>query len=178
MSKFIFIRHGESEANAAGEIATPRTKLTKLGIEQATKTAAKLEGLGVTKIACSPMVRAQQTAEIIAGELGIDVKQIVVVPELEERRFGNHEGKPKMNITEWYYTSNEEPTSEKTSALLARMQRCLKKLKKLTQNEKLLVVGHGSSGFYLIQAAKGKTVVNKFDPPSQMSNADFIEVEV
>jgi hypothetical protein len=42
----------------------------------------------------------------------------------------------------------------------------------------LLVVGHAISGFYLTQISLGKKSVEEFNPPSQMSNADFLKIEI
>ena len=42
----------------------------------------------------------------------------------------------------------------------------------------VVVVGHATSGFYFLQIAKGKTRFVDFDPINQMSNAEFIEVEL
>jgi len=80
--KFYFVRHGQSEANAARLIADSTPKLTKLGREQAIETANSLKDIKITKILTSPLIRARQTAEIIASELGLHVGDIEVVDEL------------------------------------------------------------------------------------------------
>lgn len=178
MSKFYFVRHGQSEANANLTIGTPVTKLSQQGIEQARLTGMKLKDKNITKIVCSPFIRAQQTAETIAGELGIELSNIEIIEELHERRMGDTEGKPKVNENEWFYEGDDGPNMEKRQALLDRTIIALEKIAKIASSEKVAVVGHGVSGFYLIQVAKGHRTLDEFDKHFHMDNADFVEVEI
>lgn len=178
MTSFIFVRHGQSEANANGIIADAHPPLTEEGIGQARRTADEIRGLGVTKVVCSPYLRAQQTAETIAGELGIELKDIEILDDLKERGLGVLEAKPREHEGIWYFADDESEGIEKRVDLYERMKRCLDQLIKRAEGEKLLVVGHSVSGFYLLQAAARKASVNDFDELSMMKNADFVEVEV
>ena len=70
MSRVLLVRHGQSEWNAAGRWqgqADP--PLTELGRRQAAN-AAELVG-AVDVVVCSDLDRARQTAEVMAGRLGI-----------------------------------------------------------------------------------------------------------
>ncbi len=71
--KIYFTRHGESEANLLREHSNRgfRHPLTAKGREQAAALARKLEGVGVTRLFTSPIMRAVQTAEILADALGV-----------------------------------------------------------------------------------------------------------
>jgi broad specificity phosphatase PhoE len=177
MGKFIFVRHGQSQANADGMLAKPDSPLTELGVKQARKTAKEVHDLGISVIACSTMLRAQQTAETIAGHLGIDLKHIRIVDELHERRLGKLEGTPKIHKSSWYDTIKGEADMEYRDDLIKRMQRCFNKLKDMSKEGLVLAVGHSCSGFYLLQISAGKTRFEDFDPHSQLNNADFIEVK-
>lgn len=176
-SKFIFVRHGQSKANAENWIARPDTPLTELGLQQAKETGQSLRGMNIKTIVCSPMIRAQQTAETIAGELGIPVAHIKIVEELHERRFPSMEGKPKTQDSLWYFTTDEGDSEQRTE-LIKRMKKALQKLKKFTEHEDILVVGHGCSGFYMLEIASGKNHFDDFKEVRLMNNADFIEVEL
>lgn len=176
MRDFLFVRHGKSQANADGTIAIASTPLTEEGLKQAHKTSEKLRDKKIKVIACSPYLRAQQTAEVIAGELGIDIANVRVIEELREREFGEIEGGPKTHETAWYYTSNDGEDMEPCEELAMRMAKALKKIDKLRREGLVLVVGHGASGFYLQQVAKGHKTVDEFDPPSQMNNAGVAHV--
>lgn len=171
------MRHGQSQANADKIIADPSSPLTKQGLHEARDTAVKLKDLGITKIVTSPMLRAQQTAEVIAAELGLDIKHIQVINELTERRLGDFETKPKEHESEWYFALNDGNNIEPQDALIKRMQICLEKIKTIETKGMILAVGHAVSGYYLEQVAKGRSNFKDFDPPQQMPNADFIKVK-
>jgi isoleucyl-tRNA synthetase/bisphosphoglycerate-dependent phosphoglycerate mutase len=91
-TKITAIRHGESEGNVNPRYQglVPGTSLTKNGIAQAKATAAVLKDKGVTKIYCSPLARAQETAALIAKATGAEV---MVDERLRETNFGEYEGK-------------------------------------------------------------------------------------
>ena len=175
--QFIFVRHGQSQANADGIIADSTSPLTQTGIDQAKKTGLEIKDLGITTIVCSPYLRAQQTAEIIAGELGIDIAHIKIIEELRERYLGDYEGKPKTKESEWY-TQTDAPTLEPRQELFDRTNIALEKLKTIDTREVVLVVGHAVSGFFLIEAARGAKTLTEMGEHNQVGNADFVKVEI
>ncbi|HKH64159.1 MAG TPA: histidine phosphatase family protein [Solirubrobacterales bacterium] len=82
----LFLRHGESVHNAdrSGEPAahSEGDKLTEKGIEQAHAAGAGLAEHGVTRLLTSPLRRARETAEAVAGPLGLAPEEIDYVGEL------------------------------------------------------------------------------------------------
>ncbi len=78
-----FIRHAESEANAAGIVDTsvPGPGLTEEGQGQAEQLAHQLSRNHFDGIYASDMLRAQQTAAPLAHQLG---KRVEVLPGLQE----------------------------------------------------------------------------------------------
>lgn len=89
------MRHGQSKANAEGVIADRHSPLTNEGIKQARKTALELADFGITVIASSPYFRTQQTAQIIASELGLNPAHIKIIDELRERELGVLQNQPR-----------------------------------------------------------------------------------
>ncbi|MCD8527897.1 MAG: class I tRNA ligase family protein [Candidatus Pacebacteria bacterium] len=90
--KLVFMRHGQSEYNVAGKIQGQyNAPLTETGREQARTAAASLVGTSFSKIICSDLDRAHETANIIAKELGLSVE---VWPELREIDAGTLSGAP------------------------------------------------------------------------------------
>lgn len=180
MAKFYFVRHGQSEANAARLIADDTPKLTELGREQARVTALLLKDKNITKILASPLIRAQQTAEIIAGELGVKLEDIETVQELRERGVGECEGKPKDMESEMYVKLDTERGFEPQAVLIKRLKKALEiiKLASKTTEGNVLVVGHVTAGYYLQQIAKGYNELSEFDEYYHMPNADFMDVEI
>jgi phosphohistidine phosphatase len=67
-----FLRHAEAEDLAESDFDR---KLTPKGLQQAAKVGkfCASHGLEPTVILCSPVTRAKQTAEIVAGAFGRDV---------------------------------------------------------------------------------------------------------
>lgn len=88
-----FVRHGQSEANAAGTISTqvPGPGLSEEGRGQAEQMAQQLGGNRYDAVFASPVVRTQQTAAPLANKLG---KQVEVLPGLREIGAGWYEDEP------------------------------------------------------------------------------------
>ncbi|HUO40877.1 MAG TPA: histidine phosphatase family protein [Mycobacterium sp.] len=91
-----FVRHGQSQANAAGVIDTsvPGPDLTTLGEQQAQAVADELaaDGVPYDGIYASSMVRTQETALPFATAIGKSKSDIVVLPGLDEINAGIYEG--------------------------------------------------------------------------------------
>jgi broad specificity phosphatase PhoE len=85
-----FVRHGESQSNASGTIDTsvPGPPLTEEGMRQAKEAAYRLSTSKPDGVFASSMVRAQQTAQYLADELGESVR---VLPGLREVGAGEYE---------------------------------------------------------------------------------------
>jgi broad specificity phosphatase PhoE len=96
--KVILVRHGEAAANRAGIFASADDNLTEAGRRQAHDAAREL-GLRFRPdvLVSSSFPRARQTAEIIAGTLGIELE---VVGGLHERNFGCLIGHPYARMGE------------------------------------------------------------------------------
>jgi len=94
-----FIRHGQSESNAAGVIntATPGPSLTPQGEAEAQQLARAPHDFDA--VYASTMVRTQQTAAPMAAELH---KQVDVLPGLQEIGAGWFEGKPDSTAATTY----------------------------------------------------------------------------
>ena len=87
MAKIFLVRHGQDEDNLNGILNGRRdTPLTGLGKQQAEIVAQKLQLLKIEVIFSSPLIRANQTANIIATALNI--KNIILNDNLIERDFG------------------------------------------------------------------------------------------
>ncbi len=71
--QFYFLRHGESEANVLQVVSNRGMQhpLTGKGREQARALAGSLLPAGIQAIFTSPLLRAVQTAEILAERLGV-----------------------------------------------------------------------------------------------------------
>jgi probable phosphoglycerate mutase len=88
--KLTLVRHGQTERSSrgaySGQLDVP---LTSLGREQAQRCAERLGGAGVDAIYTSPLVRARDTAQVIADASGAP---LTVDDRLIEVDYGPFEG--------------------------------------------------------------------------------------
>ncbi|HLD32631.1 MAG TPA: class I tRNA ligase family protein, partial [Candidatus Peribacteraceae bacterium] len=91
-TKITALRHGESEGNLIpiyqGKV--PGTNLTQSGRKQAKELAKHFKNEKIRTVYCSPLSRTKQTAEILAKQIGAEVR---VDERLREVSFGEYEGK-------------------------------------------------------------------------------------
>jgi broad specificity phosphatase PhoE len=100
MTEILLIRHGETEWNAA-EIFRGRADipLNKNGVRQAELLAEYLSDKKIDIIYASPLERARETAEIIAGRHGLEVKS---APDLIDINFGEWQGLSHQEVKDRY----------------------------------------------------------------------------
>ncbi len=86
-------RHGESEGNFAGSLQGSRfdTPLSARGRRQAEALAIRLADEGIDAVWASPMVRAMETARVVAAPHGVSVS---VDADLVEFDWGAWSGRP------------------------------------------------------------------------------------
>ena len=157
MTTFYLMRHGEDKDNAAGILNGRRDEhLTMKGIQQAKTIAQKIKdsNLAIDVIYTSPLLRAVETANIVADKLNL-VKPIIL-NDLVEREFGVMTGKP-VNLVEKLCTPKilkidgtvyffEAAAAETFPQLKIRARLLLNKLSKRHSRGKILLVSHGDCG--------------------------------
>ena len=95
----LLMRHGEDDPGRLGGWSS--AGLTERGREQAREAAERLgrEFPGIRRIVSSDLVRARETAEIVAGRLGLPVE---LDPAFRETNNGELAGMPKAEAQEKY----------------------------------------------------------------------------
>src|SRR5687767_2799314 len=92
------IRHGESEANARGLFAGQRddSSLTEKGRAEAKQAGQEIRanGLKIHRVIVSPLKRARESAEIIAGIISFPLDQVKEDKRLAEYDMGEISGQP------------------------------------------------------------------------------------
>lgn len=93
MLKLYLVRHGENRANLTKELSSRLVDypLTGKGRLQAEQTGAHLRSFEIQAVYTSPLLRARETAEIIAGHLGLEV---IVCEHFRELDVGDLERDP------------------------------------------------------------------------------------
>lgn len=74
MKKVYFVRHGESEGNAARIHQSKDTPLSEIGHSQAKIVALRFSKIQVSRIIASTYLRARQTAQAIADRNNLEVE--------------------------------------------------------------------------------------------------------
>ena len=153
--KIIFARHGESQANLQHEFSNQGLKhpLTLEGRQQAAALADALQTQSVTYIYSSPVLRALETAIILAGRLGVEYE---VAEALREYDVGLLEGRSDDEAWRAWQTLDDawlrqerwDQCSEGGESFYAVRQRFVPFIRRLVQDcaqgqACLLCVGHG-----------------------------------
>jgi broad specificity phosphatase PhoE len=131
---FVFMRHGETEANRTGIIAgSTDVPLNATGEEQARAIAPLMAQYKWRAVYASTQSRAQRTAE-----LAVPTHQAEILPGLRERHWGDLEGRLITELCQRYDTPpNGEPFNDMC--------------KRVCEALKIALAGHGD--------AQGLTVI-------------------
>lgn len=160
---FWFVRHGESEANAAGVIAGRcDSPLTARGREQAAAMAARLAAHRVTRILSSPQQRALDTALALAHATGAPV---TLVDALRERSFGRLEGQPVDAVGDHF--SLRPPGGETWPQFAARVRQALAHELADPRGSATAVVAHAGVHRALLEWYAGRRVNER--PPNALA---------
>ena len=141
-TQFLFMRHAQSVENAQGIIPHGHacSGLTLLGRNQVLEVGGLLKDTKHTPtcIFASPIMRAAETAEIMAGLFGLKVK---FLPELREHELGEWEGKPWQEVEPFFEERAEPPGGETYATFHARLKKALDRIAREPGHP--LVVAHG-----------------------------------
>jgi broad specificity phosphatase PhoE len=151
MTTLLLVRHGETDWNRDGRWqGGSDTSLNDLGREQAQALAEQLDG-SIDVVYSSDLARARETAEIVAAELGLEVR---VDPRLRERSFGSWEGLTTSEIEDRFADSHRRwregvgagaDDAETFEDFSARVNDFLADVLRLHPGENVLVISHGGS---------------------------------
>jgi len=140
------LRHGETDWNAAGRLqGHVDIPLNQNGIRQIENAAATLTKLNpcIDTIISSPLLRAQKSAEIVAGKLNLKKTDIITEPLFIERSFGGGEGltweeaREKFNVDDF-------PGMEPLDKLCQRAKTAFDQTIAKYDGHNILIVSHGA----------------------------------
>lgn len=151
----LVMRHGESEGNVTRRLssAAPGAPLTESGRRQAVDAAAALADRNVARVYCSPLLRAQQTAQVLASALGTG--DPVVLDGVREFALGELEGsdadvdwaRVDAVFDAWLDGDLESalPGAESGLDVVRRVRDALEGVADLHRGETVVVVSHGGA---------------------------------
>ncbi|MFB2556113.1 histidine phosphatase family protein [Herbiconiux liangxiaofengii] len=174
MTTFTFVRHGQTDWNLERRIqGATDVPLNDTGREQARQTGLVLAERQWDGIVASPLSRARETAEIIAGLVGID--EIELVDALVERRYGDVEGLNGAQIAERFPDPlGPVPGRERRSDVVARVLPALQALADEHPDSSLIVVSHGGVIGSLVRYITEKRLPGQGQMIANGSAHDFV----
>jgi probable phosphoglycerate mutase len=148
------VRHGETDWNAEGRWQGHTDQpLNQRGREQARALAERLRAAGLSAVVSSDLLRARQTATIVAGALGVDLDY--VDPDLRERTIGVFEGLTRSDCERlhpeawaaWVEHKHPPPGAEGHHSLAERVTLAIGRAaaRMLVTHAPLLLVTHGGA---------------------------------
>lgn len=153
MTRLLVVRHGQSEWNATGRWqgrADP--PLTDEGRRQSKVAGGALGTFDA--VVASPLLRAAETATIIAERLGIG--PVLTDPDLVERDAGEWQGLTRSQIQEewpgFLDDGRRPPGYEPGDAMLTRALSVLERISERMGDGDVLVVSHGGIVYALEEA--------------------------
>jgi len=142
MTRFSIVRHGQTDWNREQRIqGSTDIPLNSIGRAEAAETGVRLRDRQWDQVVASPLRRAEETARIIAGELGLPAPR--VIPALTERRHGEIEGLTFAERQARFPDGHPVPGLETRSEVLDRVLPALGELAAAGDGRSLLVVTHG-----------------------------------
>jgi probable phosphomutase (TIGR03848 family) len=146
----ILLRHGRSSANVAGVLAgrSPGVELDETGRAQAEKVIARLDGVPLAAIVCSPMTRCEQTVAPLAAARELTP---VTEPDLAEVDYGSWTGselktlakEPLWKVVQAHPSAAVFPDGEGLAGMQARSVAAIRK------HDAAIAAEHGPQAVWL-----------------------------
>lgn len=163
-------RHGETEWNRVGRWqGATDIPLSDVGRAQARELGDRLRGAGIARVYASHLMRARETAEIVAEVLGLG-GTVTVDPRLRERGYGCFEGLTRAECEvrhpeAWQrYLADRRavpPDAEAQGDIVARVTAAMRAVATTADaapGVPLLVVSHGGTIRTFLHAALDRLV--------------------
>ena len=153
MTRLLVVRHGQSEWNATGRWQGRADPLLTDEGRRQSKVAGGALGT-FDAVVASPLLRAAETATIIAELLGIG--PVLTDPDLVERDAGEWQGLTRSQIQEGWPgfldDGRRPPGYELGDAMLTRTLSVLERISERMGDGDVLVVSHGGVVYALEEA--------------------------
>ena len=172
------MRHGEDPSDRCG--GWSKYGLTEKGRSQVHKAKNILSDKGITKIYSSDLVRAKETAEIVANALSLEISYL---PQFRESNNGLLAGMLKSaaekkfpgvywNALDW---TEAWPEGETPEQFFLRIQRAWYEFKTLVGKNNVLLVSHGGVMNIILCLENGIPYTNK-ETRYQIKDAEIIQI--
>lgn len=180
MRDLLLARHGESEYSLKALLnGDPGTScpLTETGRAQARALGEALRDQAIDLVAVTAFERVRETAELVLAGRQVPM---LVLPELNEPRYGDYEGGPIEPYLDWAWGSgalDAPPGGEHRGEIAARHAAGYRRLLERPE-QAILLVCHSLSVRYALEAAAGRNPaaraeVVEYATPHRLSRAEL-----
>jgi glucosyl-3-phosphoglycerate phosphatase len=176
--RLILLRHGRTEWNAQrrfqGQADPP---LDEVGRRQAYEVAGLVAAVRPDRIVSSDLVRALETAQIVASTIGVPV---TVEPRLRERSLGHWEGLTRDEVEQTYpdefadWRAGRDISRRGGETREQVAQRALAAFAEHSQAETLVLVTHSATAMALCNALVG--IAQAQHPLGPLANCHWTEL--
>jgi broad specificity phosphatase PhoE len=182
MAELLLVRHGETDWNVERRFqghADPPLNAT--GRKQAQMLADELADVQIDVIYTSDLVRARETAEIVAARVGVPV---VALSELREIDVGEWQGLSWPEIEErhpngvrsWHENGHGWHAGETYEQLAQRVLRALQGIARRHRDARVLIVGHGGTVRVVRAHVEGLTVAASRRGSTPIGNCEVFRI--
>ena len=166
-----FIRHGQTNWNAEGRMqGSSDIPLNDVGRQQARDAVGVLAGTDWDVIVSSPLLRARESAQIIADALGIELGRSYDL--LVERAYGEGEGLTYDEI-DARWPDRKYPGLEPLDSVVARGIAALQQIAEEYPGKNVVIVCHGTIIRYTLASLAGRKLESISN--GSVSTLDLIE---
>lgn len=174
------MRHGADPTDRYGGWST--YGLTEKGIEQVHIAKNSLRNKGITQIYSSDLVRAKETAEIVANELSLET---IYLPQFRESNNGLLAGMLKSEAVEKYPGvywnalgwTETLPEGESPEQFYHRIKCAWYEFKELVKKNNVLLVSHGGVMNVILCLENGIAYTNK-ETHFQIKDAGIVKIDM
>jgi len=160
---YYVMRHGEAKVNVDGTVCSLVDGcggLTDLGRAQAGKSGEQLNSKHFDLIISSPLNRTRETAEIVAGKIGLDVKEILTDDRLREIGFGVYNKKSFEEYSSFFASPEEHfdkapAGGESQAEVKKRVAEFIADIDTRYEDKTILIVTHDSPAWLLTASVLG-----------------------
>lgn len=188
-NKYFVMRHGQAQSNIKrvwDYKGDPENHLTEAGQQQVKDSGEKLQSEKIDVIITSPILRTQETARIVAGQIGFNPENIITDGRVIEWQVGGDFQEKNLdeylkirNASENRYTYKAEG-GESYQDVIKRCGEFLYEIESRYQGKNILIVTHNSAARGLILAAQGfsfETLLKSEPKEYPFTNAEVRELD-
>lgn len=183
MAEIWLIRHGQTDWNVEGRLQGQRdVPLNATGLSQASAMAEMLKGNKFSALYSSDLMRARQTAEIIAAVVGLPVHFDRRLREISQ---GEVEGMLFSDVMQKFESALADrtrnpvdsrlPGGESVAELTARFSECVDEIVCAKHNAPVIIVAHGLAIATLVCQARGYPMETVYSHIQENATAQVIE---